>query len=326
MEKIIKVRNLRKEFYINKKEKGVWAMIKNIIMPKYEKKIAVDNLNFDIKKGECIGFIGANGAGKSTTIKMLTGILYPSCGEVLANGYIPYKQREEYVADIGVVFGQKSQLIWDLPVIDSFKLIKNIYRIDESVFQKNLEKYITLLNMKGFINQPVRQLSLGQRMRAELVASLLHEPSILFLDEPTIGLDVVAKKKIRDFIKEINKEKEVTIIFTTHDMKDIEEVCNRIIVIDKGKIIFDGSITELKQKYSYTKKIVVEFTNDVEEIEFSNVKCVKTDEKHYEFTFCQDQVDMNEFLSNIFKKFNISDFSISSDIEEVVRNIYEQEE
>lgn len=326
MEKIIKVRNLRKEFYINKKEKGVWAMIKNIIMPKYEKKIAVGNLNFDIKKGECIGFIGANGAGKSTTIKMLTGILYPSCGEVLANGYIPYKQREEYVADIGVVFGQKSQLIWDLPVIDSFKLIKNIYRIDESVFQKNLEKYITLLNMKGFINQPVRQLSLGQRMRAELVASLLHEPSILFLDEPTIGLDVVAKKKIRDFIKEINKEKEVTIIFTTHDMKDIEEVCNRIIVIDKGKIIFDGSITELKQKYSYTKKIVVEFTNDVEEIEFSNVKCVKTDEKHYEFTFCQDQVDMNEFLSNIFKKFNISDFSISSDIEEVVRNIYEQEE
>lgn len=326
MENIIKVTNLQKEFKVKKKEKGIWSTFKNIIIPQYETKIAVDNVNFDIKKGERVGFIGANGAGKSTTIKMLTGILYPSNGEILANGYIPYKQREEYVADIGVVFGQKSQLIWDLPVIDSFKLIKKIYRIEENLFQKNLEKYITLLDMQEFINQPVRQLSLGQRMRAELVAALLHNPSILFLDEPTIGLDVVAKKKIRDFIKEINKEKKVTIIFTTHDMRDIEEICNRIIVIDKGKIIFDGTIIELKKKYSYTKKVVVEFANNVDTVDFLNVNCIKIDEKHYEFIFGQEQVDMNEFISFLFEKFNVNDFSISSDIEDVVRNIYKREE
>ena len=197
---------------------------------------------------------------------MLSGILYPDAGKVVVNGYIPWKQRKQYVKNIGVVFGQKSQLNWDLPLIESFELMKYIYRIPQKKYEENLEKFTKLLDMESFINQPVRQLSLGQRMRGDIVAALLHSPEIVFFDEPTIGLDVVAKEKIREFIKYMNQTEATTIIFTTHDMQDIEKVCERLIIIDLGKKIFDGSIEEIKQKYANSKSIEIPLEDGVKQI------------------------------------------------------------
>ncbi len=242
---IIKLSEVRKSFKISKRANGLPGHIANLFVPKFDMKKAVDDISFEIYKGEAVGFIGANGAGKSTTIKMMSGILYPDSGEIQIAGFIPYKQRKSYVSNIGAVFGQKSQLTWDLPVIDSYELLKNIYRIPEDAYRKNLKMFTDLLDLSSFIEQPVRQLSLGQRMRADIAASLLHSPGIVFFDEPTIGLDVVAKERIREFVRYINKEQKVTIIFTTHDMQDIEKTCGRIIIIDTGKKIFDGSVGEL---------------------------------------------------------------------------------
>lgn len=232
----------------------------------YGKHRGIDGLSFSVDQGEFFGFIGPNGAGKSTTIKMLSGILYPDAGKVVVNGYIPWKQRKQYVKNIGVVFGQKSQLNWDLPLIESFELMKYIYRIPQKKYEENLEKFTKLLDMESFINQPVRQLSLGQRMRGDIVAALLHSPEIVFFDEPTIGLDVVAKEKIREFIKYMNQTEATTIIFTTHDMQDIEKVCERLIIIDLGKKIFDGSIEEIKQKYANSKSIEIPLEDGVKQI------------------------------------------------------------
>ncbi|MEE3312862.1 MAG: ATP-binding cassette domain-containing protein, partial [Treponema sp.] len=223
----IEVKGISKEFKVNKRGAGIPGMIANMFVPKYEIKHAVNDLSFNIEKGEMVGFIGPNGAGKSSTIKMLSGILCPDKGTISVNGYIPYKQRKAYVGNIGVVFGQKSQLQWDLPVIDSFELLRAIYRIPHDKYKRNLERFTEMLDMKGFINQPVRQLSLGQRMRSDIVASLLHSPDIVFFDEPTIGVDVIGKETIRSFIRQLNEEDKVTMIFTTHDMQDIEQTCNR---------------------------------------------------------------------------------------------------
>lgn len=257
METMIQVSGVKKYYKIAKREKGFFQAVKNLFYRKYEIKKAVDDISFSIKKGEVVGFIGPNGAGKSTTIKMLSGILYPDAGEVVVNGYIPWKQRKQYVKNIGVVFGQKSQLNWDLPLIESFELMKYIYRIPTKKYEENLQKFTELLDMESFINQPVRQLSLGQRMRGDIVAALLHSPEIVFFDEPTIGLDVVAKEKIRAFVKYMNQTEQTTIIFTTHDMQDIEKVCERLIIIDTGKKIFDGSIEEIKSKYADSKTVEI---------------------------------------------------------------------
>lgn len=242
MREIIKVKNVSKVYKINKRKSGLFGAVLNLFAPRYEKKIAVSDMNFSIEEGEAVAFIGSNGAGKSTTIKMLSGILYPSEGEITVASYVPYKQRKKYVSNIGVVLGQKSQLVWDLPVRDGYELIRHIYKISKEDYEKRLDEFIEMLDMKEFINQPVRQLSLGQKMRAEIVATMLHNPKIIFLDEPTIGLDLVAKKKIQDFIRTINKKYNVTIIFTTHDMQDIVSTCERLIIIDKGKKIYDGFI------------------------------------------------------------------------------------
>ena len=261
METIIEVKDIKKYYKVAKREQGLFAAITNLFHRKYEIKKAVDDISFSIKKGEIVGFIGPNGAGKSTTIKMLSGILYPDEGDVKINGYIPYKQRKQYVKNIGVVFGQKSQLHWDLPLIESFELMKYIYKIPQDVYEENLHKFTRLLDMEDFINQPVRQLSLGQRMRGDIVAALLHSPEIVFFDEPTIGLDVVAKEKIREFVKYMNETEQTTIIFTTHDMQDIEKVCERLIIIDAGNKIYDGSIEEIKSKYANTKTIEILLEN-----------------------------------------------------------------
>ena len=308
MENIIEVKNIKRYYKIAKKEKGLWASLKGLVNRKYEIKKAVDDISFDIKKGEITGFIGKNGAGKSTTIKMLSGILYPDEGTVKIDGYIPYKQRKQYVKNIGVVFGQKSQLHWDLPLIESFELMKYIYRIPKKVYEENLEKFVELLDMKDFINQPVRQLSLGQRMRGDIVAALLHSPKLVFLDEPTIGLDVVAKEKIREFIKYMNENEQTTIIFTTHDMQDIEKVCDRLIIIDQGKKVYDGTIAEIKNKYSNMKTIEIMYENGSKETR----------------TFDINEVPMNQVMEKLFAEEDIKDISICEpEIDGIIRDIYE---
>ena len=308
MENIISVQNTKKYYKIAKRDSGFLQTLKSLFYRKYEIKKAVDDISFTIKKGEIVGFIGPNGAGKSTTIKMLSGILYPDEGAIKVKGYIPYKQRKQYVKNIGVVFGQKSQLNWDLPLIESFELLKYIYKIPQNVYEENLDKFINLLDMEEFINRPVRQLSLGQRMRGDIVAALLHSPDIVFFDEPTIGLDVVAKEKIREFIKYINQTEKTTIIFTTHDMQDIEKVCNRLIIIDAGKKVFDGGIEEIKAKYADTKTIEMLLEDG-------------TKKKH---TFDVNKCALNEVVEELFAKYDIKDISFCEpEIDAIIRDIYE---
>lgn len=308
MEAMIEVKGIKKYYKIAQREKGFGASVRQLFDRKYEVKKAVDDISFSIKKGEIIGIIGPNGAGKSTTIKMLSGILYPDEGELQVNGYIPYKQRKQYVKNIGVVFGQKTQLHWDLPLIESFELMKYIYKVPQKLYEENLHKFTELLDMQDFIHQPVRQLSLGQRMRGDIVAALLHSPEIVFFDEPTIGLDVVAKERIRGFIRYMNKTEQTTIIFTTHDMQDIEKVCDRLIIIDGGKKIYDGSIDEIKNKYANVKTIEILLEDGSKEMK----------------RFGVNQTPMNEVMEKLFSQYNIKDISICEpEIDAIIRDIYE---
>ncbi len=308
MEDIITVQGIKKYYKIAKRDKGLSASLQFLFNRKYEIKKAVDEVSFSIKRGEIVGFIGPNGAGKSTTIKILSSILYPDAGNVKIKGFIPYRQRKQYVKNIGVVFGQKSQLNWDLPLVESFELMKFIYKIPQKKYEENLKLFSELLEMEDFINQPVRQLSLGQRMRGDIVAALLHSPEIVFLDEPTIGLDVVAKEKIREFIKYINEEEKTTIIFTTHDMQDIEKVCNRLIIIDQGKKIYDGSIEQIKNRYANSKTIEILLENDEKEIQ----------------TFDLNEAPLNMVMENLFAQKNIKDISICEpEIDGIICDIYE---
>ena len=328
METVIEGKNLKKIFKISKREKGLFGHLANLFSPKYIHKKAVDDISFTIKKGDAVGFIGANGAGKSTTIKMLSGILSPTEGNVTALGLSPDKDRIKYVAKIGAIFGQKSQLSWDLPIIDSFDLLQKIYRIPDQKYQDNLAMFIKILDMRSFIEQPVRQLSLGQRMRADIAAALLHSPELVFFDEPTIGLDVVAKEKIREFIRYMNKELGVTIIFTTHDMQDIEKTCERLIIIDEGKKIYDGTVTGIKSHFGSERKLVVKFEQDYDITEVANTPSIKiTNKKDHikEFLFKNENVEVKSLIQHLFENYQVSDLTISEpDIEEIVRDIYDK--
>ncbi|MDP4146428.1 MAG: ATP-binding cassette domain-containing protein [Bacillota bacterium] len=324
---LIEVKGISKSFKIRSKNHSLKDKLKGIIIPNYIKKKAVKDISFSIKKGEMVGFIGKNGAGKSTTIKMLSGILYPDGGDIKVAGYTPYKQRKQYVANIGVVFGQKTQLSWDLPLMESFELLKKIYKIPNNLYKENLDKFINLLDMKDFLYQPVRQLSLGQRMKGDIAAALLHSPKIVFFDEPTIGLDVVAKEKIREFIKYLNKTEGITMIFTTHDMQDIEKVCNRLIIIDKGEKVYDGSVNEIKNNYVSLRSIEVEFSN---EVNIEPIKDVAIREAEGAagctrlFSFDSDKVKINELMTYILTKYDVKDISIiEPEIDEIIRDIYE---
>lgn len=255
----ITVKNLSKTFKVSKRDSGLKNAFKSLIKRKIVEIKAVNNISFDIDEGEIVAYIGPNGAGKSTTIKMLTGILKPDSGEIIVDGFDPFDNRIKYVKNIGVVFGQKSQLWWDIPVEESLLLLKDIYKVSDGDYKERKEELVKLLNLKDILSTPVRQLSLGQRMRAEIAASLIHNPKILFLDEPTIGLDAVSKLEVRKFIKEINKKKKVTIILTSHDMTDIEALTDRIIVIGHGKKLYDGKLQDIKNKFNKTKKVEILF-------------------------------------------------------------------
>lgn len=253
----IAVDNLTKSFRVQRRNSGLKNAIKTFFKRDYTVIEAVDHVSFEIEEGEIVAYIGPNGAGKSTTIKMLTGILRPDEGTCIIDGMNPFEDRKKYVSEIGVVFGQKSQLWWDIPVEDSFDLLRDIYKIKESDYLKIKEELVKMLNLKDILQTPVRQLSLGQRMRCEIAASLLHSPKILFLDEPTIGLDAVSKVEVRKFIKEINQKKKVTIILTSHDMSDIEALTNRVIVIGHGKKLYDGSLNHIKKKFTNHKRLEI---------------------------------------------------------------------
>lgn len=326
---MIEVDQVSKAFRVSKRSAGIPGMLANLIVPKYEKKQAVSNVSFSIEQGEMVGFIGPNGAGKSTTIKMLSGILYPDAGSVRVNGYVPYKQRKAYVGSIGVVFGQKSQLQWDLPVIDSFELLKAIYRVPEEVYQHNLNRFVKMLDMSGFLNQPVRQLSLGQRMRADIVAALLHSPKIVFFDEPTIGVDVVGKETIRNFLCELNARDKVTMLFTTHDMQDIEKTCKRLIIIDKGSKVYDGLLSGIRSAYGTTRQLDVEFSGDCAVAPIEHVEIKELDApggRKKRFLFESREVQIDALMSSLLANYTIRDLTVSEpEIEGLIRKIYSGE-
>lgn len=263
---MITLSNINKTFRVSKRQAGFRRAVKALFSREYELIHALNDVSFTIKDGEMVGYIGPNGAGKSTTIKIMCGILTPDSGECIINGRTPWRERIAHVREIGVVFGQRSQLWWDVPIIDSFELIRDIYKVDKKIFNDNLNELTELINLQELLKTPTRTLSLGQRMRCEIAASLLHNPKILFLDEPTIGLDAVSKIAVRQFIKKLNAEHGTTIILTTHDMQDIEALTERILLIGKGKILLDGSLAELKKRFSGNKTLVVEYNGKAPQV------------------------------------------------------------
>ena len=332
---MIKVCNLTKEFKTNKKYPGFKGAIKSFFSKEYTIKRAVDDMNFQINDGEVVGYIGSNGAGKSTTIKMMTGILTPTSGSVEVDGVIPYEERTRNAMNIGVVFGQRTQLWWDLPLSESFSLLRDIYGVAEEEYEERMKFFNEVLGIDDFMLSPVRTLSLGQRMRADLAASLIHNPKILYLDEPTIGLDVVVKEKVRNAIKEINNKFNTTVILTTHDLEDIEELCNRIIIIDKGVKIYDGSLKEIKEKYGYMTTVSIQIkqseiadSNDVNEYFNLNTEDINTqfEEGKIIVSFNKNKVSATDIIQYYMKKYTLLDFSLKeTSIDDIIKKIYRKE-
>lgn len=332
---MIYVNHLKKEFKKTIKEPGLKGSIKSIFKPKNEIITAVNDISFEVPRGEILGFIGPNGAGKSTVIKMLTGILTPTSGECFIDGKNPQKNRKKYVKEIGVVFGQRTQLWWDLALQETYAVLKEIYEIDDKDYKERMAMLNEVLNLNDFIKSPVRTLSLGQRMRADIAAALLHNPKVLFLDEPTIGLDVVVKDNIRKAIQEINRKQKTTVILTTHDLSDIELLCKRIVMIDKGEKIFDGNLSDLKQKYGQIRSLsfVLVDEADINKLTFDtdfnfgdgdlSVECDKT---VVNIRFDSSIVSVEKMLSYILSKIHVKDITAKdADIEEIIRRIYRQE-
>lgn len=324
---MIKVENLVKTYKIIEKEEGLISYFKNLFHPKYKEFMAVKGINFEIKEGELVGYIGENGAGKSTTIKMLTGLLTPTSGKVTVNGIIPYKERIKNNKNIGAVFGQKTQLWWDLPVIESFRLIKKMYNMTESEYRKNLKKFTNLLELDELLEKQVKNLSLGQKMRCEIAATFLHNPKIVYLDEPTIGLDVFVKEKIRKFIKEINEENKTTVILTTHDLKDIEDVCDRIILLDKGQIIYDGEKQKFKDKYGkyITAELIVKNKKSIikNDLKNENLKIIEEKENSIKLKFLHEKITILTVMDEISKYCEIEDVHMKeAELEDILKEIY----
>ncbi len=320
----IEVEQVEKTFRVSKRRKGLAGLAANLVHPKYEYRKAVADMDFSIEEGEMVGFIGPNGAGKSTMIKMLSGILHPDEGKIMVDGYIPYKQRKAYVGNIGVVFGQKSQLQWDLPPIDTFELLRYIYKIPRGQYKDRLEHYVEMLEMQSFLEQPVRQLSLGQRMRADIVAALLHAPRIVFFDEPTIGVDVVGKETIRNFIRELNETEGITMIFTTHDMQDIEKTCKRLIIIDEGQKIYDGSLVGIREHFTTMRQIDVEFERFTRVEPITDVTMEQLDERKVRFRFENKKVEINDLMFRLLNQYQVADLQVSEpEIESIIRRIYQ---
>ncbi|MCZ6678994.1 MAG: ATP-binding cassette domain-containing protein [Candidatus Poribacteria bacterium] len=324
MEPIIEVKELSKEFKIYHHRRGFLGTFVNLFSRQHTVVRAVDHISFSMRRGEIVGYIGPNGAGKSTTIKMLTGILVPTSGHLTVNGYVPHRERKENARRIGVVFGQRTHLWFDLPVQESFELLRHIYQIPMKQYRENLELFDSIFELKGFFKTPVRQLSLGQRMRADIAAALLHNPDVLFLDEPTIGLDVVAKERLRQFIRQINVERQVTIILTTHDLDDVERLCERIILIDNARILFDGPLAAIRNLLSSERLLIVDYAEEYADVDMRDAVIVHREKGRVHYRFSLDEISAADLIGEILSRFKIVDLSVQEpEIEEVVRAIYE---
>jgi ABC-2 type transport system ATP-binding protein len=323
-EDIIIINNVSKIFKVPVKSKeGLISAIKSLFIREYKYIKAVDNVNLNIKKGEIRGLIGPNGAGKSTLIKMISGILYPTSGTIKVMGLTPWSQRRKYVQKIGVLLGQKSQLIWELPPIDTFALNKTIYKIPDKIFKENLEYFKDILQLEEIIKKPVRDLSLGERMKCEFVCALLHDPELVYLDEPTIGLDIIAKDSIRKFIRAINHEKNITFILTTHDLSDIEKLCENITVINKGSIVFNNTLDKLKVFFSNKKVIQIKFTRQIEEKELEKYHVLEFSKYSAAIEIDLSRKDQQSKINGIFKRLPVKDIVIENiNIEDVIKKIY----
>ncbi len=326
---MIQVKALSKNYQIVERDPGLKGAMKALLKRKYLTKHAVKNINFTIKQGEMVGYIGANGAGKSTTIKMLCGILTPTDGEITVNGIVPYKERQKNAQNIGAVFGQRTQLFWDIPVRESYDLLRHIYEVPEQQYQETLALFTDVLNLKPLLAIPVRQLSLGQKMRCELAAAFLHRPKVVYLDEPTIGLDVAVKVKIRQFIKQMNKMWGTTVILTTHDMQDIEEICNRIIIINEGTIIYDGNIQSIQEQFGHKRLIHFELEKEAtihlpdQLLGFAEI--ASYDQEHRKVTLAITSKEMSSasIIATMMNEYDIRDLTIADPkIETLVEEIF----
>jgi ABC-2 type transport system ATP-binding protein len=320
---IIETRGLRKTFRSVARGEGLAGAVGALFSRRFEETVAVEDVNMSVEAGELVGYIGPNGAGKSTTIKMLTGILVPTSGKIEVAGIVPHEKRRQNARNIGVVFGQRSQLYWDLPLRESFELLRAIYKIPRERYRTNLDHFIEILDLDRFMATPVRQLSLGERMRGDFAAALLHDPKIVYLDEPTIGLDVVAKEAIRTFIADINKRLGTTVILTTHDLADVERLCRRIVLIDEGKVIYDGKLERLRDEYGTHRTLVVHLKDPQPEFVLSGVEVEHTDPTTVMLRFNRNETTAEALIRRVTERYAITDVAINEpEMEEIVRRIY----
>ncbi len=322
---MIEVQDLRKEFRVMRHREGALGAVRNLFSREYRLVRAVDGIDFSIVRGELVGYLGPNGAGKSTTIKMLTGILVPTSGEVVVNGRVPWRERRAHVSRIGVVFGQRNALWWDLPVVESFDLLRHIYRIPADRYRSNRAQFEEILGLGEFLHTPVRSLSLGQMMRANLAAAFLHDPDIVFLDEPTIGLDVVAKERIRCFIRRVNQERGVTVILTTHDLSDVERLCRRVMMIDHGRLIYDGQLQELLARFGGERELVVDLAEPGDQVIVEGARVVSQEGARVTLAFYPAEASASDLIARLAARYRLADLSVREpQIEATVRRIYEE--
>ena len=330
MSAVIEIKNVSKEFKVLNRREGLKGSLKDLFSRDYKTVKAVDNISMTIEQGEIVGYLGPNGAGKSTTIKMMTGVLEPTSGEILVGGNVPYQNRTKNAQEIGVVFGQRSQLWWALPLVESFKLLKDIYQIPDEKYESILKLYRSLVDIEPLLHKPVRQMSLGQRTLSDILAAFLHDPKIVFLDEPTIGLDVSMKAKIRTLIHALNKEKNTTVILTTHDMGDVDALCRRIVIIDKGKMLYDNDIEHLKGFFGSYRTLKLRIDGDMQEQakhiqkelpEFS----VSADDEWISVLVDEEKAKVIDVLGKLQHSYNIRDMQLEEiSTEEVIKKIYEE--
>ena len=330
MSAIIEIKNVSKEFKVLNRREGLKGSLKDLVSRDYKTVRAVDNISMNIQQGEIVGYLGPNGAGKSTTIKMMTGVLEPTSGEILVGGNVPYKNRTKNAQEIGVVFGQRSQLWWALPLVESFKILKDIYQIPDEKYESIIKLYRSLVDIEPLLHKPVRQMSLGQRTLSDILAAFLHDPKIVFLDEPTIGLDVAMKSRIRTLIHALNKERNTTVILTTHDMGDVDALCKRIVIIDKGKMLYDNDIEHLKGFFGSYRTLKLRMDGDLKEQaklvqkelpEFS----VSADDEWISVLVDEEKAKIMDVLGKLQHSFNIRDMQLEEiSTEEVIKKIYEE--
>jgi ABC-2 type transport system ATP-binding protein len=319
----IVVENLRKTFRVAERQAGAWGAVRGLVQRRYRDVDALDGVSFSLEAGEMVGYIGPNGAGKSTTVKVLSGILVPDSGRCEVMGRTPWLERIAHVSRIGVVFGQRTQLWWDLPVIESFDLLRDIYRVEQTDYRRTCDELIDLLNLAPLLDTPVRQLSLGQRMRCDLAASLLHAPPILFLDEPTIGLDAVSKLAVRAFVKVLNRERGVTVILTTHDMDDIEALCTRVIVIGEGRILSDGTLEDLRARVTRERRLTIDLVDECEEVCDADASVIRREGPRVHLRYDPVHVSTADLIARITAHHAVRDLFVENPpIEEIIAQLY----